>query len=370
MNESISSELSALASTGRAIVAMSGGVDSSVTAAKLFAEGFDVVGVSMRLYAEAPASDRSCCTPDDLFDARHVAESLGFPFYVANYQDQFRQRVIEYFVEEYRRGRTPSPCVMCNDHLKFDILLQRMRALGGSFLATGHYARIEDVGGRMALLRGVDRAKDQSYFLFGLRRPDLDVIRFPLGALTKDEVRELGQRLQVPTADKAESQDICFIGGGNYAEFVQERLAAEDIRPGNIVRRSTGEVLGVHPGIHHFTAGQRRGLGISSPEPLYVHGVDPATGTVFVGTRDEVAETRFELDRVNWLRWEDAPAPFACDVQVRYRQKPIRAFVTPTGATTAVVEIERPEPGIARGQAAVFYDGDEVLGGGWIEYVG
>jgi tRNA-specific 2-thiouridylase len=349
---------------------MSGGVDSSVTAAKLFKEGYDVVGVSMRLYGEAPKSDRSCCTPDDLYDARLVAETLGFPFYVANYQDQFRERVIEYFVNEYRRGRTPSPCVMCNDHLKFDILLQRMRALGGRFLATGHYARIEDVGGRMALLRGVDRTKDQSYFLFGLRREDLDVVRFPLGALTKDEVRALGQELEVPTADKAESQDICFIGGGDYADFVQERLSQEDIRPGRIVRRSTGEVLGEHAGIHQFTAGQRRGLGIASSVPLYVHGVDATTGDVFVGTREEVAETRFQLDRVNWLRWENPPEPFDCEVQVRYRQRPIRASVMPGENGTAVVEIERPEPGIARGQAAVFYDGDEVLGGGWIEYVG
>lgn len=357
---------------GRVVVAMSGGVDSSVTAALLHRDGWQVVGVSMRLYAAPVAEGKTCCTPDDLYDARNVAETLGFPFYVANYQDQFKQRVMDYFVEEYRRGRTPSPCVMCNDHLKFDILLQRMQALGGSFLATGHYAQIVDLGDRRALIRGADPAKDQSYFLFGLRRESLDVIRFPLGHLTKPQVRELAGELGLPVADKPESQDICFIGKGDYADFVEARLSADELRPGNIVRKSTGEVLGSHEGIHRFTAGQRRGLGIAFPEPLYVRGVDPVSGDVFVGTRDEISETRFELERCNWLRWQVPPATFECTIQVRYRHRAVPAVVEVPDPSTgrAVVRLLQPEPGISRGQAAVFYDGNEVLGGGWIELVG
>lgn len=353
---------------GRVVVAMSGGVDSSVVAAALHDAGEDVVGISMRLYATPAAAGKSCCSPDDLYDAREVASERGFPFYVANYQELFKQRVMDYFVDEYRKGRTPSPCILCNDHLKFDVLLDRMTRLGGASLATGHYARVEERDGRFALLRGVDRTKDQSYFLFGLQRADLARIQFPLGGKTKAEVRAMAVALGLVSADKPESQDICFIGAGHYADFVEERLAPEELRPGVIVRASTGETLGTHSGIHRFTVGQRRGLGIAAEAPLYVKSVDAETGTVFVGTKDEVAMRTFRIDRCNWLRWAQPPSSFECAVQVRYRHRAADAVVSvdATDPSLATVTLAAGEGGIAPGQAAVMYDGDEVLGGGWI----
>lgn len=354
---------------GRVVVAMSGGVDSSVVAALLHHEGHEVVGISMRLYGTAHGTPgKSCCSPDDLLDARSVASTFGFPFYVANYQKEFQERIVDYFVSEYRQGRTPSPCVLCNDHLKFDTLLERMRALDGKFLATGHYARMEVIDGRHALLRGKDRTKDQSYFLFGLKREVLPSIRFPLGDMTKDEVRKIALDLGVPTATKRESQDICFVAGGDYADFVSERLAADEIRPGNFVRASTGEVLGQHAGIHRFTVGQRRGLGIASADPLYVSRIDAQTGDVFVDVAEHLGRTVFTVDRVNWQRWETPPDSFEAEVQVRYRHiaVPGRVIVAGMPEGTARVELDVEERGITPGQAAVFYDGDEVLGGGWV----
>lgn len=354
---------------GRVIVAMSGGVDSSVVAALLHSQGQDVVGISMRLYATSHGTPgKSCCSPDDLLDARSVASVFGFPFYVANYQKEFQERIVNYFVEEYRLGRTPSPCVLCNDHLKFDTLLERMRALDGQYLATGHYARTVNVDGRTALFRGKDRKKDQSYFLFGLKREVLPSIRFPLGELTKEDVRALALDLGVPTATKRESQDICFVAGGGYADFVEERLEPHEIRAGNFVHGSTGEVLGEHEGIHRFTVGQRRGLGISSPDPLYVKSIDAESGTVYVDTADAIGTTRFRVDRVNWQRWETPPEDFEALVQIRYRHVPVMGRVSTKGCAEgeAVVELTAPESGVTPGQAAVFYDGDEVLGGGWV----
>jgi tRNA-specific 2-thiouridylase len=351
---------------------MSGGVDSSVVAAMLHEAGESVVGVSMRLYATGASVGKSCCSPDDLYDAREVASAFGFPFYVANYQEAFQERVIDYFVDEYRRGRTPSPCILCNDHLKFDVLLERMVALGGAYLATGHYARIEERDGRWCLLRGVDNNKDQSYFLFGLRREALPLIRFPLGEITKAEVRDLAAQLGLETANKPESQDICFVAGRSYVEFVEERLKDDEIRPGRIVRASTGEVLGKHDGIHRYTVGQRRGLGVAHSEPLYVKRVDAETGDVIVGTASEVNERQFRVERCNWLRWETPPAAFTSGCQVRYRHSAVPATVRVdlSDPSRATVCLDDPDRGISPGQAAVFYDGGEVLGGGWIEEVG
>lgn len=352
----------------RVVVAMSGGVDSSVTAGILADQGYDAVGISMRLYSTPQESyTKSCCSPDDLFDARAVADSLSIPFYVANYEDAFQKRVISYFVEEYRRGRTPNPCVACNDHLKFDILLKRSLALGAKYLATGHFARIDRSGDAPKLLRGVDRGKDQSYFLFGLPREALGRILFPLGEMTKDEVRLIAREMGLETAEKPESQEICFVGGGDYKEFVAELLSDQQQTPGKIVTE-TGEVLGEHDGIHQFTVGQRRGLGISYHEALYVKAIRPGDGTVVVGDRDALFSRGLIAERCNWLSFERPNGPVECGVKIRYAGEPVPALVTVgEDATTAFVEFEEPQRAVSPGQAAVFYRGEEVLGGGWIE---
>jgi tRNA-uridine 2-sulfurtransferase len=352
----------------RVVVAMSGGVDSSVTAALLANEGYDAVGIAMRLYATPQESfTKSCCSPDDLFDARTVADSLGIPFYVANYEEAFRERVIDYFVDEYRRGRTPNPCVACNDHLKFDILLQRSLALGARYLATGHFARVDRSGEVPVLRRGVDRNKDQSYFLFGLPREALSRILFPLGELTKDQVRAHARQMGLETAEKAESQEICFVGGKDYKDFVSKLLASEERRPGKIVTVD-GQILGEHDGIHQFTVGQRRGLGLSYHEPLYVKAIHPADGTVVVGGVDVLTSRGLVAERCNWLSFERPSGPLECAVKIRYAGEPVPALVTVgTDAATAFVEFETPQRAVTPGQAAVFYRGDEVLGGGWIE---
>lgn len=357
---------------GRVVVAMSGGVDSSVVAAKLHAEGQDVVGISMRLYSTTGKTPgKSCCSPDDLLDARSVASAFGFPFYVANYEDEFQKYIIDYFTSEYKKGRTPSPCVVCNNQLKFGPMLERMKALGGRYLATGHYARIVEIDGRSALLRGVDCHKDQSYFLFGLKREVLPYIRFPLGELTKPEVRELALKLGVPTATKRESQDLCFVPDGQYADFVEKRLSDDELRPGRFILSSNGEVLGEHEGIHRYTVGQRKGLGIAYSEPLYVQSIDPDTGDIFVAVRDDMNVQRFTVEGINWQRWETPPEEFEADIQVRYRHHPVRGRVICKGKyqDEAVVELYTQEKAVTPGQAAVFYDGDEVLGGGWMSHV-
>ncbi|MFB6264546.1 MAG: tRNA 2-thiouridine(34) synthase MnmA [Bradymonadaceae bacterium] len=352
----------------RVVVAMSGGVDSSVTAALCAEQGLDAVGISMRLYA-TPQDDYSgsCCSPDDLFDARRVANSVSMPFYVANYQEEFRERVIDYFVDEYRRGRTPNPCVACNNHLKFDILLDRALALGSRYLATGHYARIDRSGDRPRLMRGADPDKDQSYFLFGMPREALSRVLFPLGDLQKGEVREHAERLDLATADKPESHEICFVGGGDYQDYVEERLAEDEQRPGDIVHQN-GEKLGEHEGIHQFTIGQRRGLGISYHERLYVQAVRPEDGTVVVGPRDGLMARGLVAEQCNWLAFERPEGPIECEVQIRYNADPVPALVTVgDGPETAFVEFVEPQRAVTPGQAAVFYHGDEVLGGGFIE---
>lgn len=354
--------------TARVVVAMSGGVDSSVAAALLAEQGYDVVGISMRLYA-TPHEDysKSCCSPDDLFDARMVASRLGIPFYVANYEDQFKETVIDYFVDEYARGRTPNPCVMCNNHLKFDILLSRSLALGSKFLATGHFARVDRTGEVPVLRTGLDETKDQSYFLFGLPREALSRIWFPLGEMTKEQVRAEARRLDLETADKKESQEICFVAGGDYKRFVKERLDAKGTVPGNIALED-GTVLGKHDGIHKFTVGQRRGIGIAHDEPLFVKAIRPNDGTVVVGTKAELFARGLVAERCNWLSFERPPGAFECTAKIRYRSKPVSAFVTVGDDSTAVfVEFEEPQRAVTPGQAVVFYRGDEVLGGGYIE---
>jgi tRNA-specific 2-thiouridylase len=261
--------------------------------------------------------------------------------------------------------------VLCNDHLKFDTLLERMHELGGDKLATGHYARIEERDGRYALLRGVDRRKDQSYFLFGLKREVLRNIIFPLGNMTKPEVRELATELGVPTATKPESQDICFVADGHYANFVEERLDDDEIISGEIKIKSTGEVLGEHDGIHQFTIGQRRGLGVSYSEPVYVKSIDSETGTIWVDVSNNLGSVEFYLDQCNWLKWDVPPEEFETSVQVRYRHSPVAAtvIVDPDDPSVATVRLPVKERAITPGQAAVFYDGEECVGGGWVSGV-
>ncbi len=352
----------------RVVVAMSGGVDSSVVAAMVAQQGYDAIGISMRLYSTPPSSyTKSCCSPDDLFDARMVADKLGIPFYVANYQEAFQQQVIDYFVREYEHGRTPNPCVACNNTLKFDTLLKRSLALGARYLATGHFVRVDHSGPVPLLRTGVDETKDQSYFLFGIPREALSRIMFPLGELTKVQVRAMARELGLETAEKPESQEICFVTGASYKDFVAQRLAERQILTGDIVLPD-GRVIGKHDGIHHFTVGQRKGLGLSWPEPLYVQAIRPHDGTVVVGPEGELYARALVAERCNWLSFDRPPGPMACEVKIRYRSAAVPALLTVgADASTAFVEFEQPQRAVTPGQAAVFYRGDEVLGGGWIE---
>lgn len=347
----------------RVVVAMSGGVDSSVAAALLVERGVEVVGITMHLAGSASR----CCSLDDADDARRVANALGIRFYVANYTDLFRSEVVEPFADAYLAGRTPIPCVACNRRFKFHHLLERARALGASRIATGHYARVEDdpATGLRSLRAAVDTEKDQSYFLFDLGQPQLARIDLPLGGLRKREVRERARALGLATADKRESQEICFVPDGDYASAV-ERLRPESLPgPGEIVDE-TGRVLGTHPGIHHFTVGQRRGLGVSAPAPLYVTRIDAGKNRVVVGDSSATLSRSVRLESVSWIAGEAPDDAISVDVRVRYRHEGAKALVEPDGKGGARVEFSSPVRAVAPGQAAVFYDGDRVVGGGWI----
>jgi tRNA-specific 2-thiouridylase len=331
-------------------------VDSATAAALLVEAGHQVVGITMRLYDAAGTSASiggRCCGPRDVEDARRVAAHLGIPFYVADYSDDFRARVMDDFVSEYAAGRTPNPCVRCNQHIKFTPLLQRARALGATALATGHYARI--VGGK--LLRARDPRKDQSYFLFNMPQPALAFVQFPLGEMTKEEVRAHARRLGLPNAEKPESQEICFVPDGDYAAFVTRQVAIEG---GEIVDES-GRALGRHDGIHHFTIGQRRGVGVAAKEPIYVLGVDALTRKVTVGSAASLDRKSITVEELSWKPEQEMRAL----VQIRYRHDARPALLRPK-VNHVEVEFDQPERAPAPGQAAVFYDGETVLGGGFI----
>ncbi len=359
----------------RVVVAMSGGVDSSVVAAMLHEQGYDVVGVTLQLYdhGAALAKKGACCAGRDIHDARRVAETLGFPHYVLDYENKFRESVIEEFADAYLAGATPVPCIRCNERVKFRDLLETARDLDADCMATGHYIRRE-LGPRGAELHmAADPARDQSYFLFSTTQQQLDFLRFPLGGLaSKAETRALAARYGLAVADKPDSQDICFVPNGNYAAVI-EKLRPGAADPGEIVDLD-GRVLGHHRGVIHYTIGQRRGLGIGGGEPLFVVKLDPETRQVIVGPREALATRCVSLGEVNWL----GDTPFAetppTDLRVRVRstRAPAPAILRPTGPFTAEVELAAAEDGISPGQACVFYapTGTRVLGGGWIKATG
>jgi len=363
-------------------VAMSGGVDSSAAAALLRDRGEPIVGLSMQLWnqrrtpgakgenAETPEAEvaRSgrCCSIDDICDARRVASHLGMPFYVINLEKQFEETVVAPFVDSYLRGETPSPCILCNNFVKFHHLLDRAASIGADRVATGHYARVrfDDTLGRWLLLRGKDRKKDQSYFLFGLTQDQLSKTIFPLGELTKPEVREIALQAGLPTYDKAESQEICFVQGRSYADFVESYAGTDATTPGEIVDEK-GNVVGTHAGIHKYTIGQRKGL-VAAGRPQFVVQIDPEANRIVIGENDQLGRRRFTVRDTNWIAIEKPAEPIRCDVQIRNRFEP-RPAVIRMDDGEVIVEFDEPQRAVTPGQGAVFYWDDVVVGGGWIK---
>ena len=355
---------------GKVLVAMSGGVDSSVAAALLLVQGYEVIGATMQLWDKgredhlASGSFRPCCTIEDVMDAGRVATKLGIDFQVINLEQEFRTAVVEPFIDAYLSGQTPNPCILCNEIMKFQLLLAKARELGADYLATGHYVRRE-VGddGRIYLKKGVDPAKDQSYFLFSLTQNQLQSALFPLGGLTKVEVRCLAAVYKLPVAEKAESQEICFVADNDYAAFI-ERQRGELVLSGDIVDHS-GKVLGHHHGTYRHTVGQRKGLGIAAPKPLYVTGIDAAAKRLVVGSESELYRLTLTASRVNWIVPPKADS-FTATCKIRYRQEPVACTVTLLADDRISVEFLQPVRAITPGQAVVIYEDDTVLGGGWI----
>ena len=351
----------------RVVVAMSGGVDSSVAAALLARAGHDVVGLSMQLYDQQEGQVRfgTCCTIDDLHDARRVAARIGIPHYIVNFERQFSETVISNFVREYAAGRTPIPCVHCNGDLKFATLVARAEAFGAAYVATGHYARVDRAAsGLYRLRRGVDPAKDQSYFLFTLDQAQLSHAMFPVGEVDKTTVREWARELELPVADKPDSHEICFVPDGDHAAFVERQGARASA---GAIRDTAGHVVGRHEGVHRFTVGQRKGLGLSSPVPLYVVGIDAGASIVTVGPREALERAELSASSVNWIAGTPPAMAMRITAQIRHRHKEAAARLDPIGRDRARVTFDEPQSAVAPGQAVVFYEGDCVVGGGWID---
>jgi tRNA-uridine 2-sulfurtransferase len=361
-------------------VAMSGGVDSSVVAGMLHARGERVIGLTMQLWnqrrlpeLQGERSTGRCCSLDDVYDARYVAQRLGIPYYVVNFEGRFEEQVVKPFIGEYLAGRTPIPCTLCNNFIKFDQFLEMAEGVGAERMATGHYAQVRwnPDSGRWEMMRSVDRAKDQTYFLFGLTQDQLARTLFPLGGMEKAQVRELARELAIPTAEKPDSQEICFVPNGDYAAFIDAYFREQGISPeetkGELVT-SDGRVVGEHSGVHRFTVGQRRGLRFAAGEPLYVIATEPAARRVIIGRHDELLRQKMQLKDVNWISIPAPASPVRAEVKIRNKHVAAAAAITPT-ADLARVEVlfDQPQRAVTPGQSAVFYSGDLVLGGGWIE---